>query len=76
MRFLKTFVAAALIASTTPANAAWYEAKSKHFVIYADGRPKALTDFASRLERFDQAARALLKADDPSSATATGSRSS
>ena len=65
MRFLKTCVAAALIASATPANAAWYEARSKHFVIYADDRPKRLSEFATRLEQFDQAARILLRMDDP-----------
>jgi cytochrome c-type biogenesis protein CcmH/NrfG len=60
-------VAAALLATTVaaPVHAAWHEAKSKHFIIYADENPKALLDYASRLEKFDQAARTILRMDDP-----------
>src|SRR3954451_18132051 len=58
-------VAAVVAASGAPANASWYQASSKHFVIYADESPKALTDFANRLERFDQAVRFLRGMDDP-----------
>src|SRR4051794_254778 len=57
--------AAATVGAVAPANAAWYKASSKHFVIYADDRPQALTEFTTRLERFDRAARALLQMDDP-----------
>jgi tetratricopeptide (TPR) repeat protein len=59
------FAAAVLAASGTQANAAWYEAQSKHFIIFADQNPKALADFGTRLEKFDQAVRLLLKMDDP-----------
>lgn len=67
MRSLLVWPAAALmaVAATAPADAAWHEAKSKHFIIYADENPKALLDYATRLERFDQAARAILQMDDP-----------
>src|SRR6266700_1171744 len=66
MRSLLTwFCAVLLFAAADPANAAWYEAKSKHFIIYADQSPKVLADFGTRLEKFDQAVRALLKMDDP-----------
>jgi len=66
MRVLKTCLAVAgLLACAVPANAAWFVAKSKHFVIYADERPKRLSEFATRLEQFDQAARILLRMDDP-----------
>jgi tetratricopeptide (TPR) repeat protein len=58
-------VAAVVAVTGTQANAAWYEAQSKHFVIYADQNPKALADFGTRLEKFDQAVRVLLKMDDP-----------
>jgi hypothetical protein len=58
-------LAAALVSTCAPANAAWYEAKSKHFIVYADLNPRVLNDFSTRLERFDQAARLLLKMDDP-----------
>lgn len=64
MRLLFVWVALAF-ASGGPAHAAWNEASSKHFIVYADLNPKVLSDFSSRLERFDQAARVLLKMDDP-----------
>jgi tetratricopeptide (TPR) repeat protein len=48
-----------------PAHAAWHVAESKHFVIYSDQSPKSLYDFATRLERFDQAVRLATNADDP-----------
>lgn len=51
--------------SPCPASAAWNQASSKHFIVYADLNPSVLSDFSSRLERFDQAARLLLKMDDP-----------
>jgi Flp pilus assembly protein TadD len=47
------------------AHAAWYEAQSKHFVIYADANPKKLADFANWLERFDQSVRLATHMDDP-----------
>ena len=56
------FCGAALAA---PANAAWNQASSKHFIIYADDKPQRLAEFATHLERFDRAARALLRMDDP-----------
>ena len=66
MRFRSVWCIAALVAlSGTPAQAAWYEARSKHFVIYADESPRALSDFANRLERFDQAVRLVRNMDDP-----------
>ena len=58
-------VAAILAAAGTQARAAWNEATSKHFVIYADENPKELTDFADRLERFDQAVRLIRGMEDP-----------
>jgi len=66
MRLLSLALAGiSALAATAPANAAWHQAKSAHFVIYADEKPARLTEFASRLERFDRAARALLSMDDP-----------
>src|SRR5437773_1330239 len=50
-------VAAAFVVAATPANAAWYEAKSSHFIIYANSSPKQLQAFATKLEQFDQAVR-------------------
>jgi tetratricopeptide (TPR) repeat protein len=58
-------VAAILAAAGTRADAAWLEAKSRHFIIYANDSPKALNEFAAKLERFDQAARLAMNVDDP-----------
>src|SRR5437764_1739780 len=70
MRKLIVFLAAALV--TTPASAAWNVAQSKHFVIYANENPRDLREFATKLERFDGAARVAIKMDDP--AIGTGNR--
>ncbi|MDJ0976946.1 MAG: hypothetical protein QNI87_00250 [Erythrobacter sp.] len=40
---------------TGPAIAAWYEASSEHFVIYADDSPKDLKRYAENLERYHSA---------------------
>jgi len=66
MRKLSLYLSAlSAVIAAAPANAAWNQASSKHFVIYADDKPNRLADFATRLERFDRAARDLLKMDDP-----------
>lgn len=62
---LKYIFAAAVLAASTGAHAAWYAAKSKHFVIYADANPKRLQQFAAKLERFDQAGRVGIGMTDP-----------
>lgn len=55
----------AVIAGSTPALAAWHEAKTKHFIIYADAPADVIRDYAERLERFDQAVRHLRSMPDP-----------
>ena len=66
MRLWLALAASALLGATgTPAQAAWYEAKSKHFVIYADWNPKQLQTYANKLERFDQAVRWVMHYQDP-----------
>ena len=62
--FLRVAAVAALV-SASAANAAWHEARSKHFVIYADENPKELLEYATKLEKFDQAVRAILVMGDP-----------
>lgn len=64
-RVLKLCAAAMLAVSALPAHAAWNQATSKHFVIFADEDPRQLSEFASRLERFDQAVRLVRGMDDP-----------
>ena len=66
MRFSLPLLAVAAGATISgPANAAWNVAQSKHFVIYADDSPKRLNEFASQLERFDQAVRYATFMADP-----------
>src|SRR5438045_6588333 len=66
MRPLLACLSAALLFSAAcPANAAWYEAKSKHFIIDADQSPDDIRKFADRLERFDSAVRHLRDMGDP-----------
>ena len=66
MRSLLRWAAAlVLLALTTPAAAAWHEARSKHFIIYWDGDAATLREFALRLEKFDKAVRLLRQMDDP-----------
>jgi Flp pilus assembly protein TadD len=61
----RLFALLALVSFAAPAHASWYAAKSKHFVIYANANPRRLQDFATKLERFDEAARVPLRMDDP-----------
>lgn len=66
MRSVLSWLAAlGICAATSPAVAAWHEAKSKHFIVYADDPPERLRAFADRLERFDQAVRLVRGMDDP-----------
>lgn len=65
MSWLPRFLAAVSLLVAVPAAAAWHEAKSKHFIIYADLSPAALKAYGERLERFDQAVRKLRGMDDP-----------
>jgi hypothetical protein len=53
--------ALALILSGLPTVAAaeWYQASSTHFSVYAEGKPDALKNYVSGLERYDSAMRVL-----------------
>ena len=53
----RSILLAALAASAVPAQAAWRQASTDHFVIYSEASPKELEAYATRLERFDQAVR-------------------
>ena len=63
--FIRLAAAAVAIVVSTPANATWHEAKSSHFIIYADLKPDQIRSFAERLERFDQAVRRVRGMADP-----------
>lgn len=63
--FIRVALAAIAAVGGTQAHAAWYEAKSNHFIIYANENPNELKLYAQSLERFDSAARQLIKLPDP-----------
>lgn len=65
MRSLFVALGAAAVAAASPVHAAWYEAESKHFEIYADESPAALESFATKLEKFDKAVRMVRAMEDP-----------
>lgn len=54
----RLLLAVALLAPSL-AHADWYEASSKHFVVYSDDNPDKLKAYTTRLERFDQTLRFL-----------------
>lgn len=56
MRFVVVFLALlALFGVAAPTRAAWYEASSDHFVIYADDSEADVREFAQNLERYHSA---------------------
>jgi len=66
MRWVLAWCAAAILAAaSSTADAAWYEAQSKHFIIYADQNPRQLQAFGTSLEQFDQAVRWVMHYSDP-----------
>lgn len=65
MRLLSWAGAILALTVAAPASAAWNVAQSKHFIIYSDDNPKHLYEFASKLERFDQAVRVATHMIDP-----------
>lgn len=58
MRLRLALAALALLTPAT-AHAEWHEASTDHFVVYSDDSPERLERFATELERFDKAIRAL-----------------
>lgn len=56
-------IAAVLFGSA--AQAEWQQAKTKHFIIYADADTDELREYATKLETFDQAVRIARKMPDP-----------
>ncbi|TGX55161.1 hypothetical protein E5A73_06980 [Sphingomonas gei] len=53
-----------LLVAAAPASAEWYEAGTRHFVVYSELDPDKLKDFADKLERFDGTMRLLRKVPD------------
>src|SRR3546814_6840906 len=57
MRLWPIFLA--ILAWASPAAAEWRQAQSSHFIIYSKASEEALRQFATRLERFEGAMRAI-----------------
>lgn len=64
---MRTWWAAAALALgvATPAAATWQQTSSRHFVVYSEDEPDKVTEFATRLERFDKAMRVMRGMEDP-----------
>ena len=56
-KLFKALLATAAVLQAGTAHAAWNEAISKHFHVYADESPDDIRAFATKLERFDAAVR-------------------
>ena len=65
MSLLRACIVVAALLLPGVARAAWHEARSDHFIIYADMKPAQLKQYAERLERFDQATRYVRGMQDP-----------
>jgi tetratricopeptide (TPR) repeat protein len=50
---------ASVFIAASPAHAEWWEAKTEHFVIYAQDGERSTREFATKLESFDHALRSL-----------------
>lgn len=48
----------------TAAQAEWYQASSQHFVVYADDKPENVKAYTTKLERYDQAMKAMRNVPD------------
>lgn len=59
------YLGAAALAMTAPATAAWHQASSKHFLIFGDMPIEEMRAYATKLEKFDAAARLVRKMNDP-----------
>ena len=53
-------LAFALLWMAVPGSAAWYEVRSRHFIVYSEGSPATIQKFAIDLERFDAGFRTAL----------------
>ncbi|QHD65810.1 hypothetical protein GS397_01145 [Sphingobium yanoikuyae] len=67
MRFwMKALAGAGLaLAGTAPAQAAWWQAQTRHFTVYSEGKDETLRGFAERLEKFDYLLRRLTGVTSP-----------
>jgi tetratricopeptide (TPR) repeat protein len=57
------------IGAASSAEAAWYQAKSRHFIVYSDGGQQQLQNFAAKLEKFDYLLRKITNMPDQEGGT-------
>ena len=62
---ISLYFGAAALALAAPASAAWQQATSKHFIIYGDMPAEEMKAYATKLEKFDAAARLVRSMTDP-----------
>ncbi len=55
----RIFLLVAFLFFAAPASAEWWEAKTDHFAIYSQDSESSTRDFATQLERYDNALRSL-----------------
>lgn len=61
---VRAALCASLFLAPASASAEWYEASTKHFVLYADDDPKFIESYTAALERFDLAMRKFRNVED------------
>jgi hypothetical protein len=62
---IRYLVLLGLLCVPAAVRANWYEASGKHFVVYSQQQPKAITAYVEQLERYDAAMRVMRGLDDP-----------
>lgn len=67
MRWWMTMLAGCglALACAGSAQAAWFQARSRHFTVYSEGNDERLLGFAERLEKFDYLLRTITGVTDP-----------
>jgi Flp pilus assembly protein TadD len=55
----RLFLLVAFLFFAAPANAEWWEARTNHFIIYSQDDERSTREFATQLERYDNALRSL-----------------
>lgn len=62
---ISLLLGAVALTLAVPANAAWQQASSKHFLIYGDMPAEEMKAYATKLEKFDAASRLIRSMKDP-----------
>jgi tetratricopeptide (TPR) repeat protein len=63
-KLVRVLLLGGLAVSSTPVQADWTEASTRHFVVVSDDKPEDVRQFAEKLERFDRALRIVSRLGD------------